>query len=248
METGGAQEPWVGELENRIGYRFRDQELLLCALTHSSFRGGEGNQDAEYNERLEFLGDAVIGFLVSESLYRLFPALPEGKLSRVRSNLVRAENFSSVAEGLDLGRYLRLGPGEEKTGGRSKQTLLANALEALVAALYLDGGTDAAARFVREHLLREVEEQGPDSFAAADCKTALQEFLQARRLPAPRYQLVRTRGPDHSKTFLVELWVGERMLADGRGASKKAAEQEAARRGTELLAQEEETPRPRESE
>ena len=233
----------VREFEDRLGYTFRDPGLLLQALTHSSFRGTGGGPD---NERLEFLGDSIVGFLVSEALYRLLPSYPEGKLSRIKSNLVSAPSFHRVAEEMNLGRYLQLGPGEEKTGGRAKQALLADAVEAVVAALYLDGGMEPARKFVEERLLVELERQGLEVFASADYKTALQEYLQARRMPAARYETARSYGPDHKKTFLVELSVGERRLAEGQGGTKKAAEQRAAHRALDLLVEEEPVPEARE--
>ncbi len=239
MATPDSIEPAdARELERRIGYQFQDPALLATALTHSSFRGDPGHQDAEDNERLEFLGDAILDWLVSESLYRLFPDAQEGALSRARSNLVCAEGFHGVAERLDLGRYLRIGPGEEKTGGRAKPALLANAVEALAAAIYLDGGAEAARKFVGEFVLAEIEEQGLESFAAADSKTQLQEMLQARRQSPPRYQLAASTGPDHEKTFLVELWLGDRVIAQGSGPTKKAAEQQAAATAMDALGSE----------
>ena len=224
------------ELQARLGYEFRDPALLTLALTHSSHRNAAGAPPAGAdNERLEFLGDAIVGYLVSDALCALFPDLREGQLSRVKANLVSARSLRHAAEQMELGRYLRLGPGEEKTGGRQKQALLANAVEALVAALYRDGGLEPARRVVETYLLRGVREGGPERLARADYKSALQEFLQARRLPAARYQTVETRGPEHRKTFTVELWVGERRLAHGEGASKKAAETQAARQALERL-------------
>jgi ribonuclease-3 len=239
-ESRGAIENLDG-LEERLGYQFRNSNLLQQSLTHSSCRGLEGGQDNSDNERLEFLGDSIVGFIVSEALYQLSPDMPEGKLSRIKSNLVNAASFHRVAEHLELGRFLRLGPGEEKTGGRTKQALLSDAVEALVAALYLDGGLEAARRFVQENLLQKVEELGPESFAGADYKTSLQEYLQARRLPVARYDLAGETGPDHSKTFLVELWLGERRVSQGQGASKKVAEQRAAERALAILAEKEQT-------
>lgn len=221
-------------LEARLGYRFRNSALLAEALTHSSHREAEPGEAAD-NERFEFLGDAIVGFVVSDALCAMFPALAEGKLSRVKANLVSARHLRKVAERLELGRYLRLGPGEEKTGGREKQALLANALEAVVAALYRDGGLEPARRFVEAFVLEELREGRVEPLARADYKSALQEYLQARRLPAARYDTVEARGPEHRKTFIIEVWVGERRLARGEGLSKKAAEQQAARQALERL-------------
>ena len=223
-------------LEARLGYEFRDRALLAQALTHRSHRGKDGQQAAALdNERLEFLGDAIVGFVVSDVLCMLLPALSEGKLSRIKANLVSARSLRQVAERLDLGRYLRLGPGEEKTGGRHKQALLANAVEALLAALYRDGGLEPARRFVDEFLLGELRGSNLEPLARADYKSALQEYLQNKRLPAALYQVVESRGPEHRKTFTMELWVGERCLGRGEGTTKKAAEQQAARRALERL-------------
>ncbi|MGH9789085.1 MAG: ribonuclease III [Candidatus Acidiferrales bacterium] len=222
-------------LEERLAYRFRSPVLLEQALTHRSRRGHANGADTPDNERLEFLGDAIVGFVVSDALYSLFPHLNEGKLSRIKANLVSATHLRRVAEQLELGRYLRLGPGEEKTGGRSKHAILANALESVVAALYLDGGMEAARRLVQKFVLEGLQEQGVEPLARADFKSALQEYLQGRRLPPARYETVETRGPEHRKTFTVELWVGDHCLARAEGASKKQAEQQAARRALDHL-------------
>ncbi|MDA2913339.1 ribonuclease III [Acidobacteriia bacterium AH_259_A11_L15] len=240
--TAKRAEP-LESLQEQIGYQFREPAWLIQALTHRSHRERNGGPAATLdNERLEFLGDAVVGFVVSDVLCRLFPTLKEGKLSRIRANLVNTRHLRRVAERLQLGRYLRLGPGEEKTGGRQKQALLANAVEALVAALYRDGGLEPACRFVDEFLLRELHEGSVEPLARADYKSALQEYLQGRRWPAARYEVVETRGPEHRKMFTVELWVGDRRLARGEGLSKKAAEQQAACQGLQQLAVEAETP------
>lgn len=223
-------------LQDRIGYQFQNRAWLVQALTHRSHREGSGEAAVPLdNERLEFLGDAIVGFVVSDALCHLFPKLSEGKLSRIKANLVNARSLGRAADRLELGRYLRLGAGEEKTGGRQKQGLLANTFEALVAAIYRDRGLDPARRFVEEFLLEELREGRLELLIRADYKSALQEYLQARRFSAARYETVETRGPDHRKIFVVEVWVGERRLARGEGASKKAAEQQAARRALEQL-------------
>jgi ribonuclease-3 len=231
------------ELEGQLGYAFRDRVWLLQALTHRSLRSREDTATHD-NEQLEFLGDAILGFVVSDALCELFPHLSEGKLSRIKANLVNRRRLGQVAKRLELGRYLRLGPGEEKTGGRHKQAILANAVEALVAALYRDGGLEAARRFLEVFLLQELRGSSLEPFARADYKSAFQEYLQSRRLPAARYHLVESRGPEHRKSFTVELWVGEQCLARGDGASKKAAEQQAARQALAHLPVEVETESP----
>ncbi|MBI4462850.1 MAG: ribonuclease III [Acidobacteria bacterium] len=227
-------------LEQVLGYVFRDPGLLEQALTHRSHRAN-GQEDMHDNERLEFLGDAVLGFLVSEQLYGLNSAMREGKLSRIKSNLVSTRHLHQTAVRLDLGRHLRLGPGEEKTGGRHKQTILANAVEAVVAAVYLDGGVGAARGLVRRLMFSAIEAREMEHLARNDYKSALQEHLQALKQPPARYELVAARGPEHRKHFTVAVWVGSTRLAEGQGVTKKAAEQHAAQealaqlRGTPLL-------------
>lgn len=228
----------LAELEAQLGYEFAEREWLLQALTHRSLRARDGHGGPSVdNERLEFLGDAILGFVVSDVLCTLLPRLSEGKLSRIRANLVNRRRLRLVAEQLELGRYLRLGPGEEKTGGRHKQAILANAAEAVVAALYRDGGLEPARRFVEEFFLRELRESSVEPLARADYKSALQEYLQGHRLPAARYDTVETRGPEHRKSFTVELRVGGQCLGRGQGATKKAAEQQAAHQALQRLPQ-----------
>lgn len=234
----------ITALEERIEHRFRDPELLERALTHSSHAheresGGSARAD---NEQLEFLGDAVLGFVVSRLLCERFPNFHEGQLSKLRAHLVSARHLGVVAERLDLGRFLRLGRGEEHSGGRSKNALRVNALEALLAALYLDAGLEAAQHFIRRRIfepeLELLRVQAGGGLPTTDSKSALQEYLQARSLPPPRYSVVREHGPDHRKVFTVELRVrpaeGEQVFR-AQGSTKKEAEQEAARRALELL-------------
>lgn len=214
-------------LQQQIGYQFRDPQLLLDALTHSSY-AREGSAALRDNEQLEFLGDAVLNFLVSVRLADAFPHSPEGKLSRGRARLVAAEHLSRVALRLELGKYLRLGKGEEKTGGRAKLRLMVNALEALVAAVYRDGGLRAAQRFVQSFILpTDLEAVALDLFTI-DYKSALQEYLQAERLSPASYRVVSEAGPEHRKIFMVEART-DVHTARGSGNSKKAAEQMAAR-------------------
>lgn len=235
MSSGQGADALEG-LETRLGYTFTEREWLLQALTHRSLRppGGAGAAPRD-NERLEFLGDAILGFVVSDALCLLFPRLSEGKLSRIKANLVNRRRLLQVAVRLELGTYLRLGPGEEKTGGRHKQAILANAVEALVAAIYRDGGMAATRRFVEQFFFEELRGSSVEPLARADYKSALQEYLQARRLPSARYATVEARGPEHHKSFTVELWVGEQRLGRGQGSTKKGAEQQAARQALEQL-------------
>lgn len=221
-------------LQALIGYRFNNPQLLVEAFTHSSY-AQEATERCRDNEQLEFLGDAVLNFLVSVRLADAFPDLEEGKLSRARARLVAAEHLSKVAAQLKLGECLRLGRGEEKTGGRSKSNLLVDALEALVAALYRDGGLEAAGRFVERFVLPEdLAASGEDLFCT-DYKSALQEYLQSERTAVAAYHVVQEAGPEHQKVFTVEVVAGDNLVARGRGPSKKAAEQQAAKALLERL-------------
>jgi len=217
----------LNSLQNALGYRFRKPELLVEALTHSSF-ARESSLGVGDNEQLEFLGDAVLNFLVSVRLADAFPEGPEGNLSRARAGLVSATHFAQVAARLDLGRYLRLGRGEEKTEGRAKPALLANALEALVAALFRDGGLEAAQAFVDRFVLPPDFREDAAGLFSIDFKSALQELLQAEHRPPAEYRVAEESGPEHEKLFTVEVKAGEGLSARGRGRSKKAAEQRAA--------------------
>jgi len=219
---------FLDQLQDVIGYRFRDLELLGEALTHSSY-AQETSGCSRDNEQLEFLGDAVLNFLVSVLLADAFPEWQEGKLTRARSRLVAAAHLSTVASRLELGNHLRLGRGEEKTGGRTKPALLVNALEALVAALYRDGGLEAARRFIERFIMPADLSVNAEELFSIDYKSALQEYLQAGRQSPAEYRVVEETGPEHQKTFTVEVVAGENLVARGRGGSKKAAEQEAAK-------------------
>jgi ribonuclease-3 len=226
-------------LEAASGYSFRDRGLLRRALTHRSHayeKSVAGEAGLGDNEQLEFLGDSILGFLISELLVEQHPALAEGRLSKLKAHLVSAAHLHKVAERLDLGRHLLLGRGEEMSGGRSKRALLANALEALIAAIYLDAGLDGVRQFVLRHVVRgfETEFAGAD-LPLADFKGALQEAAQAHGLPQPRYVLVRERGPGHAKTFTIEVRVGEHWACQAEAGSKKSAEQKAAQSLLERL-------------
>jgi ribonuclease-3 len=220
------------ELERRTGYPFRDPALLQRALTHKSFLSDNGTgpfSPLDDNEQLEFLGDAILGFLASESLYHAFPAYPEGKLSRLKGHVVSASHLAEAALALDLGAYLLLGRGEEMNRGRVKPALLANALEALIAAIHLDGGLEPCREFVDRFVLSAAA--GAGSLLAPvplDAKSELQELAQALRLPIPRYSIVQEKGPEHSKIFTVEARIGKDLTATGEGSSKKVASQQAA--------------------
>lgn len=234
-------------LEIAMGHRFANRAILERALTHSSHvheraldEGAAGLRD---NEQLEFLGDSILGFLISESLFQRFPEYPEGRLSKIKAHLVSAAYLHEIAQRLEIGRYLELGRGEEMSGGRAKRTLLVDAMEALIAALYLDGGMDAARNFVESHIVGGAEGtaallEDRIPHAVIDFKSALQELAQARKLPQPRYSIVRERGPEHSKTFTIEVRVGRDLSGQAEGFTKKSAAQKAAREVYErLLAQ-----------
>jgi ribonuclease III len=233
-------------LEKRLGHKFTVKELLDRALTHSSavaeLRPGSGEEAettprVEDNERLEFLGDAVLELLASEYLLVTFPDWSEGQLSKSRARIVNAGSLDAAARRLRLGEHLRLGRGEEKTGGREKQTLLADAFEAVVAAVYLDAGLGSARELLRRVLFEQALEERGERIAESDRKSALQEFLQARGQPPAEYRLAGESGPDHQKVFLIEVWVSGNCLARSEGSTKKEAEQRAARMALEKLEQ-----------
>lgn len=225
-------------LEAKLGYQFRTRSLLLHALTHRSWSVehrdvAPGRSD---NERLEFLGDSVLGFVVSEALLDSFPDESEGQLSQRKAHLVSANHLHSCALELDLGEFLLLGKGEDQNGGRARRTVLANAFEALIAALHLDGGLEPARQLIRTTVLREHrEEKQPGSAGSLNYKNVLQEEAQARGLPIPRYTIVDTTGPEHAKVFLIEASVGDQFTSRAAGSSKKAASQDAARLLVEQL-------------
>lgn len=210
-------------LENKLGYRFRDGELLAEALNHSSY-ANEHKGSLGSNERLEFLGDSVLGFVSAEYLFRLHPDLPEGDLTRMRAALVCEQSLYEVAKELDLGSYLKLGRGEEAGGGRHRQSILADATEAVFAAVYLDGGIEEA----RKLIVRVLLSQAPAAEERRDYKTTLQEVVQRRSGQVLTYHMVAQSGPDHNKKFLFEVRLNDRPIGQGEGRSKKEAEQAAA--------------------
>lgn len=219
----------IAELESVLGHPFRDPRWLLQALIHSSRLPERSEEEpAESNENLEFLGDAVLELVVSEELVREFPGWSEGQLSKSRARLVNATVISLSAQRLGLGKYLRLGRGEEKTGGRSKPALLADAYEALIAAIYLDGGLEAASGFVKRTLVEGAIAVEAERIGHTDHKSALQEFLQSRGMAPAAYHVIAETGPDHQKTFRVEVRIAGQISAIGSGKTKKEAEQSAA--------------------
>lgn len=232
-----------GELEQALGYTFRDPDLLKRALTHSSCVNetspqpqAPGSLPAD-NERLEFLGDAVLGWIVSETLFERFGQFSEGQLSLLKNHLVSATHLLHAAHRLELGRYLHLGKGEETAGGRTKQRLLVNAFEAILAAIYLDGGLEAARQLVLAHAipaedeLAEMAGLGPPH----DYRAELERLARDRHLPRPQYTLTSETGPGHARTFLVEVRLGREVVVSGEGSSKKAASHDAARMVCRIL-------------
>ena len=230
--------PNLSELEESIGYRFRRSALLHCALTHSSF-SQESREPQPHNERLEFLGDAILGLIVSERLVDRFPEHSEGSLTKLKAVLVSTPHLAKVARGLSLGSYFFLGRGEETTGGRAKEGLLANTLEAVIAAIYLDGGLAAARGFLDRHLITEdaLTAAGAD-LDSGNYKSALQELLQARKMPPPSYEVVQESGPQHHKTFTIKLSIGTVFAGTAQGPSKKTAEQRVAWQALQYLREE----------
>jgi ribonuclease-3 len=233
-------------LEERLGYRFVKPSVLERALTHSSavpeLRANYTTQSTpgllpQDNEQLEFLGDAVLDMLASEYLLVAFPDWSEGQLSKSRARIVNARALELAARRLRLGEHLHLGRGEEKTGGREKPAILADALEAVIAAIYLDGGLESARQVLRRVLFEFALEERGERIADSDRKSALQEFLQGRGQPPAEYRLAGESGPDHQKKFEIEVWVGGACMATGRGSTKKEAEQRAAHTALERLEQ-----------
>lgn len=234
-ESGPAFEELLNKLEGLIHYAFRDRNLLRRALTHRSYANEQADPRPQHNEALEFLGDAVLEFLISAWLLELYPAQNEGTLSKLRAYAVSAVNLQKHAVRLSLGSYLLLNRGEEKTGGRHKMALQVDAYEALIAAIYLDGGIEAARQFVRREFAATFSLVDPQNLAIADYKTALQERLQSLGLPTPQYAIVESLGPDHHRTFQVELRVNGKCLATGQGTTIKGAHQAAARTALDNL-------------
>ena len=221
-------------LQQTISYRFRDRGLLEHAMTHTSRANEDVSGGVRDNESLEFLGDAVLGFLIADLLFNEFPEHDEGQKSKIKAAMVSTATLGRLAERLSLGDHLLLGRGEEKTGGRQKQALLADSYEALIAAIYLDGGIEHVRAFVAREFAALVDEARVGA-AGQDYKSALQELVQSRNEPLPEYRLIGTVGPDHRKLFQVEVVVNGGPVADATGTSKKEAEQEAARLALEKL-------------
>lgn len=223
-------------LEAAIGYRFNDRKLLERALTHKSRVYEKNLQNVlDDNEQLEFLGDSILGFIVSEFLVAAHPDFPEGRLSKIKAHLVSASHLYAVARRLELGEHLLLGRGEELSGGREKPALLSDAVEAIMAAIFLDGGIDAVRAFIVDNVIGGFAPPDDRTEKLLDYKSALQEMAQSLKLPQPHYAIIEERGPEHAKTFLVEARVGREWTARAEGLSKKSAGQRAAQQVLQLL-------------
>ncbi|MFN2441930.1 MAG: ribonuclease III [Thermoanaerobaculia bacterium] len=223
--------------EGRLAYRFRNRDLLRRALTHKSFSHEAKNRAHPDNETFEFLGDSVLGFLIGDILFRRFPTLNEGALSKMKAYLVSATSLARKARGLGMGEALFLGVGEEKSGGRNKDSLLANLFEAVIAAIYLDGGIDPTRELIELAFASDLRDLNENDLLFHDYKTALQEVVQAMGLPLPEYSVVDELGPDHDKRFVIEVDLPNRVTARGEGSSKKEAQQQAAREALRLFPQ-----------
>ena len=225
----------MDKLEAKIGYRFHNRELLRTALTHSSYANERHEGSCQSYERLEFLGDSILGLTAAEFLFQHQPPLPEGRMTRLRAELVCEASLHQVALKLELGRYMRLGRGEENTGGRQRPSILADMVEAIIAAMYLDSGMEQCRRFVHEMILKDA--QIDDSHRTADYKTQLQELVQRKSDQHISYTMTGESGPDHNKSFTFSVAINGVVAGEGTGRSKKEAEQMAARQALEALRQ-----------
>ena len=222
----------MNQLEEKLNYRFQNKKFLEIALTHSSY-ANETKRDMECNERQEFLGDAVLSIIVSDYLFKQYSHLPEGELTKIRASLVCEKSLCQFAREINLGKYLMLGKGEEITGGRERPSILADAFVAVIAAIYLDGGMEAARDYVLHFVANVIENHRSPSFK--DYKTILQEIIQQNPEEKITYVLVDENGPDHNKEFMVEVHLNSNVIGTGRGRSKKGAEQMAAKEALELM-------------
>ena len=222
----------INELEKAIGYRFKNITLLQNALAHSSYANERWHDSLKSNERLEFLGDSILGMVTAEYLYRNFPDRLEGDLTRMRADMVCERSLALIAERIDLGKHLLLGNGEEAGGGRQRDSILADAVESIIAACFLDGGMEPARQFINRFVLTDVPVK---RLRNADYKTALQELVQQKKNQILSYELVEESGPDHDKHFTVQVSLNGSVVGEGEGKSKKRAEQDAARTAIEKL-------------
>jgi ribonuclease III len=227
--------PSLQDLEALLGYSFKDQALLAQALTHRSFVNEHEGESLRNNESLEFLGDAVLGFVISSRIFQLYPELTEGELSKIKAYLVSAANLVLFAEGIHLGDFIRLSRGEEKTGGRTKRAIVVDAYEAIIGAMYMDGGVEAVSDFVGRQINGFLNGLDLKQLTYGDFKSALQEHLHNLGRPEPEYRVVAEIGPDHRKTFVVQVIIHGDVIAESSGKTKKEAQQSAARLALESL-------------
>lgn len=218
----------LSAFEERLGYRFQRRDLLTRALTHKSYSHEARHENAQDNETFEFLGDSVLGFVIGDILFTRFPELDEGALSKMKAYLVSATSLAQKARDYGMGDVIYLGVGEEKSGGRKKESLLANLFEAMIAAIYLDGGIPPARELIERSFAKDIGSIDAEDLLFKDYKTALQELAQGQGLALPEYSVIQEVGPDHEKRFVVEVKVGN-LVANGEGSSKKEAQQQAAK-------------------
>jgi ribonuclease-3 len=224
MEKKMEEKKIPAELEEKIGYHFQDRSLLLLAMSHSSYANERHLGRLKCNERLEFLGDAVLELVTSEYLYENYPQMPEGDATKTRASIVCEQSLAFCARSIGLENYILLGRGEEQSGGRQRPSITSDAFEALIGAIYLDGGFTSAKEFILKYTLNDLEHKK----LFFDSKTILQERIQAQHEEALHYQLIREEGPDHQKLFVVQAMLGDQVIGEGEGRTKKAAEQAAA--------------------
>ncbi len=220
--------------EKKINYQFNDKEKIKLAFTHSSYANEHRNTISENNERLEFLGDAVLDMIVSEYIYKKFPKMPEGELTKLRAGVVCEGSLAKIAREFDFGKYLLLGKGEECTGGRNRDSILADAFEAVIGAICLDGGIDAVGKYIMSFMEKAIDDM-KINFRTLDCKTHLQEIIQKNSKNPIVYKIIDEKGPDHDKVFVAEVYHDNNTLGIGEGKSKKEAEQNAAYNALEKI-------------
>lgn len=227
----------IQKFQEHIGYNFKDKTVLFESITHSSYANENQSQMITFNERLEFLGDSVLGVVISEYLFKNFPKMPEGRLTKIRAKIVCEPSLAQVAKKVKLGEVLRLGRGEELTGGRERSSILADGLEALMAAIYLDGGYDCVKKFIFK-FMGNIIDDSINGKILLDYKTRLQEVIQGSMKQELVYEIYDEKGPDHNKVFYVRVRLNNKVMGKGDGGNKKEAEQLAAKRALERLANE----------
>lgn len=226
---------YIDQCEKKIGYQFKNQDLLLQALTHSSYAYENQQEDISDNEVLEFLGDSVLGLIIADFLCGAYPELSEGELSKLKSAAASTSALDYFARKIRLDRCIRLGKGEDRSGGRKKKTILAGTYEAVIASIYLDGGIEPARDFVLKFLRTLFKRINIKKFFVNNYKSALQEYLQRENATSPIYKTVTTKGPDHKRSFFVEVFAEDKLLAKAKGNSKKEAEKKAAQKALKSL-------------